>query len=216
MMQLIDLIVNVDQHLIAWMRDYGLWIYAILFLIIFCETGLIVMPFLPGDSLLFAAGAMTALGAEGMNIWILGGLLMFAAIIGDQLNYTIGSRFGQWLLTGHLRKWIKVDHIRQTEKFMVRYGAAAIVLARFAPIIRTFAPFVAGVGKMERKKFLTYNVLGAVLWVQIFLWLGHLFGNLPIVQKNFSLVIAAIIVVSLIPIAVGWFKARQEAKAAKI
>jgi membrane-associated protein len=216
MMQLIDLIVNVDQHLIAWMRDYGLWIYAILFLIIFCETGLIVMPFLPGDSLLFAAGAMTALGDEGMNIWILGALLMFAAIIGDQLNYTIGSRFGQWLLTGHLRKWIKVDHIRQTEKFMVRYGAAAIVLARFAPIIRTFAPFVAGVGKMERKKFLTYNVLGAVLWVQIFLWLGHLFGNLPIVQKNFSLVIAAIIVVSLIPIAVGWFKARQEAKAAKI
>ncbi|MBX3019366.1 MAG: DedA family protein [Bdellovibrionaceae bacterium] len=213
MMHIIDLILHVDLHLKEWLALYGIWIYVILFVIIFAETGLVVTPFLPGDSLLFAAGALTALGDDGMNIWLLGGLLMAAAIIGDQLNYTIGNRFGQWLLTGHLRRWVKVDHIRQTEMFMAKYGASAIVLARFAPIVRTFAPFVAGIGNMNRRRFLMFNVIGAILWVQIFLWLGHLFGNLPVVQKNFSLVIAGIIAVSLIPLAVGWWKARNEATA---
>lgn len=213
MMELIDLILHVDQYLREWMALYGTWIYFILFMIIFCETAFVVTPFLPGDSLLFAAGALTALGSEGMDIWLLGALLMFAAIAGDQVNYTIGSHFGDWLLKGPMSRWIKVDHIRQTEKFMAKYGASAIVLARFAPIVRTFAPFVAGIGKMNRKRFLMFNVIGAVLWIQIFLWLGHFFGNLPVVQKNFSLVIAAIVVVSLIPLFLGWIKARQEARA---
>ena len=215
---MVDLILHVDAYLREWTLTYGVWIYVILFVIIFCETGLVFTPFLPGDSLLFAAGALTAIagseaGGEGLNIWLMISLLTVAAIIGDQVNYTIGSKFGAWLLVGKSGKpLIKAEHIRQTEQFMTKYGAAAIVLARFAPIVRTFAPFVAGIGRMDRKKFLTFNVVGAVLWVNIFLWLGHFFGNLPIVQKNFSLVIAAIVVISLIPIVIGWWKGRQDAK----
>lgn len=210
MMHLIDLILHVDAHLRDWLLVYGGWVYVILFFVIFCETGLVVTPFLPGDSLLFAAGALTALGGEGLDIWLLSLLLIFAAVIGDQLNFTIGKRFGGWLLDGHLKKWIQPDHIHQTEAFMAKYGAPAIVLARFAPIVRTFAPFVAGLGNMERRRFLTYNVVGAVLWVEGFLWLGRFFGNLPVVQKNFSLVIAGIIGISLIPLVVGWLKARKD------
>lgn len=216
MMKLVDLILHVDAHLREWTELYGLWIYLILFVIIFCETGFVVTPFLPGDSLLFAAGALTALDGKGLDVWLLSLLLIFAAIAGDQTNYTIGNKFGAWLVTGPGRRWIKTEHLRQTESFMAKYGAAAIVLARFAPIVRTFAPFVAGIGKMNRARFLMFNVIGAVVWVELFLWLGHWFGNLPAVQKNFSLVIAAIVVVSLIPLAVGWFKARQHAKQARV
>lgn len=211
MMEMIDLILHVDAHLREWTLLYGPWIYLILFLIVFCETGLVVTPFLPGDSLLFAAGALTALEAGGLQIWPLAALLIVAAVVGDQVNYTVGARFGGWLLN-RPKPLVSVDHLRQTEKFMAKYGAAAIVLARFAPIVRTFAPFVAGLGRMDRRRFLVFNVIGAIIWVKLFLWLGHWFGNLPVVQKNFSLVIAGIIIVSLIPLLVGWLKARQDAR----
>lgn len=209
--QMIDLILHVDAHLREWTMLYGPWIYLILFIIIFCETGLVVTPFLPGDSLLFAAGAMTALGAEGLDIWFLSLLLIVAAILGDQTNYFIGRKFGTWLLSRPNQKLVKEEHFRQTEKFMLKYGASAIVLARFAPIVRTFAPFVVGVGRMPRQHFIKYNILGAILWVEIFLWLGHFFGNLPVVQKNFSLVIVVIVILSLIPMVVGVWKARKDA-----
>lgn len=207
-LQLIDLILHVDQHLKAWTLDYGPWIYLLLFVIVFCETGLIVTPFLPGDSLLFAAGALTAIDG-GLSIGLLSILLIAAAFIGDQTNFTIGRLAGNTIQKRLVGKWINPEHIQQTEIFTAKYGAAAIVIARFAPILRTFTPFVAGIGKMERKKFLTYNIVGAVLWVEIFLWLGHFFGNIPAVQKNFSLVIVGIVVVSLLPIAWAWLKTRR-------
>lgn len=210
-LQLVDLILHVDQHLKAWTIAYGPWIYLLLFVIIFCETGLIVTPFLPGDSLLFAAGALCAIDG-GLSIGLLSGLLIVAAIIGDQVNFSIGRYAGDAIQRRLVPKWINPQHLRQTELFTAKYGAVAIVLARFAPILRTFTPFVAGVGKMERKKFLTFNVFGAIVWVKIFLWLGYFFGNIPVVQKNFSLVIVGIVFVSLLPIVWAWFKTRQAAQ----
>lgn len=211
MAALVDLILNIDQHLRVWVENYGLWIYLILFLIIFCETGLIVTPFLPGDSLLFAAGSLTALGAgESLNIWYLGGLLMVAAFVGDQTNYYIGRTSGVYIMDRWNNRFINRENLKDSQEFLNKYGPMGIVLARFAPMVRTFVPFAAGMGQMDRKLFVTYNLIGAVVWIQSFLWLGHFFGQMPAVQKNFSLVIAGIIVVSLIPFAWGVFKARHK------
>ncbi len=217
MAQLIDLILHIDQHLKIWVENYGLWIYLILFLIIFCETGLIVTPFLPGDSLLFAAGSLTVLsvgsGYEGLNIWYLSGLLIIAAFVGDQVNYFIGRSSGEYILKRWNNRFVNRKNLNESQVFLNKHGPLGIILARFAPMVRTFVPFAAGLGQMERKLFVTYNFLGAVIWIQIFLWLGHFFGQVPAVQKNFSLVIAGIIVVSILPFVWGLFKARHRLRA---
>lgn len=182
----------------ALFADYGIWIYAILFLIIFAETGLVVTPFLPGDSLLFAVGAMAA---QGLNMWILVPLLIFAAVLGDAVNYSIGKWMGPKVFTREDGKFLRKDHLIKAQNFYVKYGPRAIILARFAPIIRTFAPFVAGIGQMEYPKFFTYNVIGGAAWISIFLAAGHFFGQIEIVKKNMELVAIMIVIISLIPVA---------------
>lgn len=208
MTELLQTVLHLDLHLVGWMAQYGSGIYLILFLIVFCETGLVVTPFLPGDSLLFALGALTSMTDGGLSFSVLSILLVVAAFIGDNLNYTIGSVLGGKILTGPDRKWLKKSNIIQTQNFMAKYGAWAIVMARFAPIIRTFSPFVAGLGKMDRKKFMIFSLGGATLWTQMFLWLGHLFGQTPFVKKNFSILVLAVIFVSLVPLVVAAVKIR--------
>ncbi len=203
----IDLFLHLDKHLSELIAAYGTWTYAILFLIVFCETGLVVTPFLPGDSLLFAAGTFAALGA--MDPWILFGLLTAAAILGDTLNYWIGKRIGPAAFSGRFRL-LNQTHLRKTEAFYEKHGGKTIIMARFVPIIRTFAPFVAGVGTMQYGRFLMFNVIGGVLWVGLFVFGGYLFGNIPVVRENFTLVILAIIVLSVLPILYEWLKGRRE------
>ncbi len=205
---LIDFILHIDVHLSELIRDYGAQTYAILFAIVFVETGLVVMPLLPGDSMLFAAGAFTAKG--DFNLWLLGAGLSVAAIAGDSLNYAIGHYLGPKVFDRNYR-WLNREHLRRTEAFYEKHGGKTIILARFMPIIRTFAPFVAGVGAMNYRRFLAYNIVGGLLWVWSFVLLGYFFGNLPAVKKNFTLVILAIIVISLMPIVVEFFKARRAA-----
>ena len=195
-MQLIEFILHVDQHLLEFVRNYGVWVYAILFLIIFVETGLVVMPLLPGDSLLFAAGAIAATGA--MDTVLLSVLLIIAAVMGDSLNYQIGHYIGPRVFNMKLR-FINRDHLLKTQSFFEKHGGKTIIFARFMPIIRTFAPFIAGVGSMKYSRFLMFNVVGGVAWVLSFIWLGYFFGNLPIIKDNFTYVIFAIIILSLIP-----------------
>ena len=194
---LIEFVMHLDQHLVDLTAAYGGWIYGILFVIIFCETGLVVTPFLPGDSLLFAAGAVAALGS--INIWVLGLLLIVAAVVGDTVNYHVGYYLGPKVLRGESSRWLNRRHLERTHRFFERYGARTIILARFVPIVRTFAPFVAGVGAMHYRRFLLYNVTGGVIWVIAFLGAGYWFGNWPAVQENFTLVVLGIIVVSLLP-----------------
>ena len=190
------------------------WIYASLFAIVFCETGLVVTPFLPGDSLLFAAGTVAAIG--DLNVWGLGFLLFVAAVIGDTVNYHVGKWIGPPALSGKYR-FLKKEHLDKTQAFYAKHGGKAIILARFVPIVRTFAPFVAGVGSMDYGKFLFYNVFGAFLWIVLFVGAGYIFGNLPFVRDHFSKVIMAIIVISVLPIvyevAKGWREARKAKKA---
>ncbi len=197
---------HIDRHLGALIQQFGVWSYVLLFLVIFAETGLVVTPFLPGDSLLFAIGAFAARGS--LELWAVLLILVAAAIIGDSVNYTIGRRFGQWFITKTNGRFIKKEHLEKTEKFYAKYGAKTIVLARFVPIVRTLAPFVAGVGKMEYKKFLFFNVFGGILWVVLFVIAGYLFGNIPVVQHNFTLVIFAIIGVSLVPGIIEYARAK--------
>lgn len=204
---LIDFILHIDVHLSELIRDYGVQTYAILFAIVFIETGLVIMPFLPGDSLLFAAGAFTAKG--DFNLWLLGAGLSIAAIAGDSLNYAIGHYFGPKVFSQNYR-WLNREHLLRTERFYEKHGGKTIILARFVPIVRTFAPFVAGVGTMHYPRFLAYNVVGALLWVWSFLLLGYFFGNLPVVKKNFTLVIFAIIILSILPIVIEFVKARRD------
>jgi len=194
---LVDFILHVDRHLVELSEQYGAWVYGILALIIFIETGLVIMPLLPGDSLLFAAGTLAAQGA--LDVHGLVALLTLAAIVGDSVNYAIGRRFGNLIATPGSR-WVRPEHIERTNQFFVRHGARTIILARFVPIVRTFAPFVAGLGQMEYPRFLLYNVVGGVLWVTTFCYAGFLFGTLPIVQENLKLVMLAIIVISLLPL----------------
>lgn len=203
----IDLFLHLDEYLQDIIVNYGAWTYAILFVVIFVETGLVVMPFLPGDSLLFAAGTFAALGS--FNVWGLIGLLIVAAVLGDAVNYSIGHYLGE---RAYNIKWIKKEHLDKTHAFFEKHGGKAIFLARFVPIVRTFAPFVAGIGRMSYAYFATYNVVGGISWVVIFTLLGYFFGNIPFVKKNFELVIIVIILVSVLPMVIEWWKHRQEAK----
>lgn len=197
--QFVDLFLHLDTHLAEIIADYGTWTYAILFLIIFVETGLVIMPLLPGDSLLFAAGTFAALGS--LNPLLLIALLITAAILGDTVNYWIGKRIGARAFSGNIR-FLKQSYLDRTQRFYERHGGKTIILARFVPIVRTFAPFVAGVGTMTYPRFLAYNVVGAVAWVTGFVTIGYLFGNIPAVKERFSLVILGIIFVSVVPMAV--------------
>ncbi len=206
----IDFIIHIDEHLISIVSTYGLWTYLILFLIIFAETGLVVTPFLPGDSLLFAAGAICATGA--LDPFILFALLFIAAVLGDFVNYTVGSYVGLKIFTEDA-KFFKMGYLEKTQAFFAKYGGKTIVVARFVPIVRTYAPFVAGAGKMEYSRFFFYNVLGGFIWTSLFIAAGYLFGNLPFVKNNFSLVVFFIIGVSLVPIVVEFVKARMNKKA---
>jgi membrane-associated protein len=199
----IDIILHLDKHLTELLADYHIWIYAILFLIIFCETGLVVTPILPGDSLLFAVGALAAVDASGtLNavwVWL---LLIAAAILGNETNFRIGRAVGPRAFSGNFR-WLKKDYLLKTQAFYEKHGGMTIVLSRFVPIIRTFAPFVAGVGQMERRRFAMYNFGGGFAWVTIFIWAGYLFGNVPLVKNNFGIVTIVIVVVSLLPMVWG-------------
>jgi membrane-associated protein len=204
---LIDLFLHLDEHLATVISQYGGWTYAILFAVIFVETGLVIMPILPGDSLLFAAGTFAAL-PDGLNIWYLIILLIVAAILGDTVNYAIGHYLGE---RAYNIKWIKKEYFEKTHAFFEKHGGKAIFLARFAPIVRTFAPFVAGIGKMNYRYFVTYNVIGGIVWVLLFTFAGYFFGNIPFMKKNFEYVIIAIILFSLLPMVYEWWKARNEA-----
>lgn len=211
---LIDFVLHIDQHLKEIIQQFGGWSYAILFIIVFCETGLVVTPFLPGDSLLFAAGAFAALGA--FDVYVLCVLIFAAAVIGDAVNFAIARKMRARFLEGKSFYFIKQEHLKRTQDFFERHGAKTIVLARFVPIVRTFAPFVAGIGQMNYRRFATYNVVGALLWVGIFVPAGYFFGNLPAVRSNFTLVILAIIGLSVLPMVVEIVRARMPSRAAKI
>jgi len=193
----VDVILHLDQHLLVLVQNYGTWIYGILFLILFCETGLVVTPFLPGDSLLFVAGAIA--GAGSMNVHLLVVLLLTAAVLGDSLNYAIGHYIGPKVFRFDDSWFFKKAYVERTHRFFERHGGKTIVLARFVPIIRTYAPFVAGIGAMDYRRFLLFNVAGAVLWVASLTYAGYFFGNLPAVKNNLSLVILGIIVLSISP-----------------
>ncbi|HJF28064.1 DedA family protein [Acinetobacter bohemicus] len=203
-MELIDFILHVDDHLLEFITNYGIWIYAILFLIIFVETGLVVMPFLPGDSLLFAAGALAA-STGAMDPWVLIPLLFAAAVLGDTLNYHIGKYIGPRVFEIESR-FINKQHLTYTQKFFEKHGGKTIIFARFVPFARTFAPFVAGAGSMNYKYFLTYNVVGALLWISSFVILGYMFGNMPIIKDNFTYLIFGIIILSVMPGIVGFIQ----------
>jgi len=202
----VDLILHLDKHLSELVAQYHIWIYAILFLIIFCETGLVVTPFLPGDSLLFAVGALAAVDTSGtLNATLVWILLIVAAILGNETNFRIGRAIGPRAFSGNIR-WLKQDYLLRTHAFYEKHGGKTIILSRFVPIIRTFAPFVAGVGTMERTRFAAYNFAGGFAWVTIFIWGGYLFGNVPIIKNNFGIVTIAIIVVSLVPFVVSFLR----------
>lgn len=209
---LIDFVLHMDVYLNDIITNYGAWTYGILFFVIFIETGFVIMPFLPGDSLLFAAGTFAALGA--LNPIYLFLLLTVAAIIGDTVNYSIGHYIGPKAFSGEI-KFLKKEHLDKTQAFYDKHGGKTIILARFIPIIRTFAPFVAGIGIMKYSKFILYNVVGAISWVAIFISLGYFFGNISFVQKNFEFVIFAIIFISFIPPVLEVLKARRESKVEK-
>lgn len=208
----IDIMLHLDQYLAQWTMQYGAWIYLIVFIVVFCETGLIVTPFLPGDSLLFALGALTAITDGGLNIGYLSALLFVAAFVGDNVNYSIGRYAGHKWLPLLTPRWVKTEYITETENFFAKYGAPAIVLARFAPILRTYVPFVAGLTHMNKNIFVLYNFIGAVVWTQSFLWAGRFFGQIPAVQKNFSLITLGIILVSLAPVLLAYLKTRTSKK----
>ncbi len=211
--QLFDFILHIDTYLSQIIAQYGAWTLAVLFAIIFIETGVVVMPFLPGDSLIFAAGTFAARGA--LNPWAIFIALSIAAILGDTVNYWIGHRVGAKAYSGEL-KWVKKDHMERTHLFFNKHGGKAIFLARFVPIVRTFAPFVAGVSQMHYGFFLRWNVIGGIVWVGIFTALGYFFGNIPFVQRNFELVIVAIVLISVIPAVVEAMKAHRESRKPKL
>ncbi len=208
---LLDLVLHVDRHLAVLLESYGGWLYAILFLIVFCETGLVVTPFLPGDSLLFVAGALAAGG--GLDAGLLIGVLFVAAVLGDSVNYAVGRRFG-----GRISRWpdsrfFNRRALEHTQQFYRRHGGKTIVIARFMPIIRTFAPFVAGMAAMDYRRFLGFNVLGGALWVGPLVMAGYWFGNLPLVRSNLTAVIFGIIALSMLPMFVAWLRHRSAARA---
>jgi membrane-associated protein len=209
----VDLIVHLDEHLLWVAQNYGAWIYAVLFLIVFCETGLVVTPFLPGDSLLFVAG--TIAGAGEMNVHLMAGLLVLAAVLGDSLNYAIGHYLGPRVFRYEDSWFFRKAYVERTHAFFERHGGKTIVIARFLPIVRTYAPFVAGIGRMEYGRFLLFNVTGALLWVVLLTYAGYLFGNLPVIKDNLTLVILGIILLSISPGIVEVVRQRAAARAAQ-
>jgi membrane-associated protein len=210
----IDVVLHMSKHLDDMVAQFGPWLYVILFLIVFCETGLVVTPFLPGDSLLFAVGALAA-RPDGLNFWILLSTLIVAAILGDSVNYWIGKKFGD-TLPRRFPRLIKPQHLEKTHDFYERYGGKTIIIARFVPIVRTFAPFVAGIGKMTYSRFMAFNVTGALLWIGLLLPLGYFVGNREIVKKNFSIVVLLIIFLSILPAVIEFIRERNRiAKSAR-
>ena len=207
---LVDLFLHLDKHLSAVITQYGIWTYALLFVVIFIETGLVVTPFLPGDSLIFAAGTFAALGS--LNVWLLFLFLAVAAVLGDTANYWIGHYLGD---RAYNIKWIKREYLDRTRGFFDKYGRKTIFLARFVPIVRTFAPFVAGIGNMSYGAFISYNIFGGIVWVALFTFAGYFFGNIPFIRDHFSLVVIAIVLISVLPMAYEAVKARRESQQAK-
>lgn len=210
---IIDFILHIDQHLVEIVSDYKTWTYLILFLIIFAETGLVVTPFLPGDSLLFAAGAIVAKPESGLNIFVLCGILIVAAILGDLVNYHVGNYIGPKAFSGRY-KLLKKEYLDRTQAFYNKYGGKTIIYARFVPIVRTFAPFVAGVGTMTYSKFASFNIIGGIFWVSSFLFIGYFFGGIPAIKNNFTYVIFGIILLSILPPVIEVIRERSRKKAA--
>ncbi|HTK82999.1 MAG TPA: DedA family protein [Bacteroidota bacterium] len=209
----VDFVLHIDVHLHDLIREYGTWTYAILFLILFCETGLVVTPFLPGDSLLFAAGTFAA--TNSLNVMWLAVLLPIAAVVGDTVNYWIGWYLGPKIFRKEEVRFLNKKHLERTNAFYKRYGVKTIIFARFVPIIRTFAPFVAGIGRMTYGRFITYSVLGAICWVVLFVGAGYFFGNIPVVRQNFTFAILAIIIISTLPPVIEYIRMRSQKKNAK-
>ena len=211
--QVVDIFLHLDVHLAELAQTMGPWLYLLLFVIIFAETGLVVTPFLPGDSLLFAAGALAALEASELNVHLLAMLLIVAGVLGDAVNYAVGHYFGPRIFFSEKSWLINKDHLRKTQVFYEKHGPFTIVMARFVPIVRTFAPFVAGIGKMRYSKFATYNVTGALAWVLSFMYGGYFFGNMPLIKRNFHIVIVMIIVLSILPMVVQYFRELRQSRA---
>ncbi|MCA9665161.1 MAG: DedA family protein [Myxococcales bacterium] len=203
---------HLDRYLAAWQASMGSWLYGVLFAVIFCETGLVVTPFLPGDSLLFAAGALAALDGSPLTPTVLIPLLVVAGVLGDAVNYSAGYKIGPKVFSRESSRLLNKKHLVKAQQFYEKYGGKTIILARFVPIVRTFAPFVAGIGKMKYRRFFMFNVVGAIVWVSLFTLLGYYFGQLPAVKKNFQLVILAILVLSVMPIVVEVWRERRRAK----
>jgi len=209
--QLLDVFLHLDQNLNTWAGYLGPWLYVLLFVIVFCETGLVVTPFLPGDSLLFAVGALCAVEGAVISLPVIMALLAFAAIAGDAVNYAIGQRVGPKVFYSDTSRLLNKEHLLRTEQFYEKHGGKTIILARFMPIIRTFAPFVAGIGRMGYANFALFNVVGGLIWVGSFVGGGYLFGNVPVVKRNFHFVIIAIVVLSVLPPIFEYFRSRREA-----
>ncbi|MGE0764819.1 MAG: DedA family protein [Bdellovibrionales bacterium] len=208
--EFVDVFLNLDTHLAQMAQSMGPWLYLLLFAIIFTETGLVIMPFLPGDSLLFAAGALCAVEGTGLNVHLIAALLIVAGILGDAVNYSVGRFMGPKIFTSETSLLINKKHLLKTQAFYEKHGPFTIVVARFAPIIRTFAPFVAGIGQMRYPRFAIYNVAGAFAWVLSFTYGGYFFGNLPVIKRNFHIVIVAIIILSLMPMVVEFLRQRRQ------
>jgi membrane-associated protein len=208
LMQFMDIIVHLDKHLALLVQQYGLWIYGILFFIVFAETGFVVTPFLPGDSLLFVAGALAAIGEGGMDIWVLMGVLTAAAVLGNTLNYQIGRFLGPKVFHWENSRFFNKDALVKTHAFYEKHGGKTLVLSRFLPLFRTFAPFVAGIGSMTYARFTLFNLIGALAWVVSLCLAGYWLGNLPWVRANLSLIIVSIIAFTLVPLGIGWLKSR--------
>lgn len=210
--QLLDFILHIDNHLVELVQQYGIYIYIILFIILFCETGLVIAPFLPGDSLLFAAGALAASG--NMNILLLGLTCVVAAFLGNQVNFIVGKFFGPKIFETE-RKYLKKDHLNKTQEFYEKHGGKALIIGRYLPFIRTFVPFVAGVGQMNSYRFTYFNIVGALLWIVPILGIGYLFGNIQYVKDNFSMIILAILIISVLPMIFGVFSAWSHSRKSK-
>lgn len=203
----LDIVLHLDRYLLNWTSQYGVWIYAILFCVIFAETGLVVTPFLPGDSLLFVAGSVAALGE--MDIEVLTAMLFVAAVLGNVVNYEVGRVLGRRMFRDRSSRWLHPAHLESTHLFFERWGPSAVIVARFVPFLRTYVPFVAGIGAMTRVRYLSFTVIGAALWVGGLTTLGYFFGNIPIVKKYLGVLVVAIIFVSLLPVVIAWWRGRS-------
>ncbi len=210
MQQALEIFLHLDAHLNQWAGVLGPWLYVVLFAIVFCETGLVVTPFLPGDSLLFAVGALASIDGSPISLPLMFVLLIIAAVTGDAVNYAIGYRIGPKVFSREDSVFLNVRHLRRTQEFYEKHGGKTIMLARFMPIVRTFAPFVAGVGQMQYARFALFNMTGGVVWVSAFLFAGYFFGNVPAVKSNFHIVIVAIVVLSVLPPVIEFLRARRE------